>query len=144
MVIHSTIWKTLEYPLTCTLLTEKQCEQIMRSTMSAGLTKSHICRFFPMSIIHAGAEALGSELPHLFTVQGIKWLSTLVSHSPWVSIMSLLFLQQRKQRFWRLDVVHLHGTLSSIQYYKSSPRHVQVQLCHLWHKTALIFTTTSG
>jgi hypothetical protein len=30
---RSTIWKTLEYPLTCTTLTEKQCEQIMRPAM---------------------------------------------------------------------------------------------------------------
>jgi hypothetical protein len=29
LVLRSTIWNTLEYPLTCTTLTEKQCQQIM-------------------------------------------------------------------------------------------------------------------
>jgi hypothetical protein len=29
LVLNSTIWKTLEYPLTCTKMNEKQCEQIM-------------------------------------------------------------------------------------------------------------------
>jgi hypothetical protein len=44
LALRSTIWKTLEYPLTCTTLTNKQCEQIMQPAMSAGLAKSHICR----------------------------------------------------------------------------------------------------
>jgi hypothetical protein len=82
LALRSTIWKTLEYPLICTTLTEKQCEQIMRPAMSAGLAKSHICRSFATSLIHAGAEALGAGLHHLFTVQCIACLSTLVSHSP--------------------------------------------------------------
>jgi hypothetical protein len=49
--------------------------------MSSGLAKSHICRFFPTLLIYTGAEALGAGLPQLFTVQGITWLITLVSHS---------------------------------------------------------------
>jgi hypothetical protein len=69
---------------------EKQCEQIMRPAMSAGLAKSHICRSFPTSLLHAGAEELGAGLPHLFTVQCIARLSTLVYHSPGGSITSLL------------------------------------------------------
>jgi hypothetical protein len=56
--LWSTIWKTLEYPLTCTTLTKKQCEQITRSAMLAGLAKSHICRSLPTSLLHAGTEAL--------------------------------------------------------------------------------------
>jgi hypothetical protein len=35
LALRSTIWKTLEYPLTCMTLTKKQCEQIMRPAMSA-------------------------------------------------------------------------------------------------------------
>jgi hypothetical protein len=66
MAFHSTVWKTLEYPLACTTLTEKQCEQIMRPAMSAGLAKSHIYRSFPTSLLHA--EALGAGMPRLFTV----------------------------------------------------------------------------
>jgi hypothetical protein len=90
LALRSTIWKTLEYPLTCTTLTEKQCEQIMRPAMSAGLAKSHICRSLPTSLLHAGSEALGAGLPHLFIVQGIVSLRTLVSRSPGGSITSLL------------------------------------------------------
>jgi hypothetical protein len=47
LALRSTIWKNLEYPLTCTTLNEKQCEQIMRPAVSAGLAKSHIYRSFP-------------------------------------------------------------------------------------------------
>jgi hypothetical protein len=76
MALRSTIWKTLDYPLPCTTLTEKQCEQIMQPAMSAGLAKSHIFRSFPTSLLHAGSEELGAGLSHLFTVQGIARLST--------------------------------------------------------------------
>jgi hypothetical protein len=61
----------------------------MRPAMSSGLVKSHICRPLPTSLIHAGLEALDAGLPHLFTVQFIARLSTLVSHSPGGSITSL-------------------------------------------------------
>jgi hypothetical protein len=90
LVLRSNIWKTLENPLTCTTLTKKHCEQIMRPAMSAGRAKSHICRSLPTSLLHAGAEALGAGLSHLFTVQGIAHLSTLLSHSPGGSITGLL------------------------------------------------------
>jgi hypothetical protein len=62
----------------------------MRPAMSAGMAKSHICRSFPTSLLHSGAEAFGAGLPHLFTVQGVARLSTLVSHSPGGSITRLL------------------------------------------------------
>jgi hypothetical protein len=90
LALRSTIWKTLEYPLTCTTLTEKQCEHIMRPAMSAGLAKYHICRSFPTSLLNAGSEAVGADLPHLFTVQYIARLITSVYHSPGGSITSLL------------------------------------------------------
>jgi hypothetical protein len=53
LALRSTIWETMEYSLTCTTLTEKQCEHIMRPEMSAGLAKYHIGRSFPTSLIHA-------------------------------------------------------------------------------------------
>jgi hypothetical protein len=74
LALRPTIWKTLEYPLTCTTLTDKQCEKIMQPAMSAGLAKSHILRSFPTSLLHAGAEALCTGLPQLSTVQGIARL----------------------------------------------------------------------
>jgi hypothetical protein len=49
--------------------------------MSAGLAKSHICRSFLTALLHAGEESLGAVLPHLFTVQGIARMITLLSHS---------------------------------------------------------------
>jgi hypothetical protein len=57
--LRSTIWKTLEYPLTCTTLTEKQYEQIMRPTISAGLAKSHICRSFPTLLFTHERRSIG-------------------------------------------------------------------------------------
>jgi hypothetical protein len=43
LALCSTIWKMLEYPLNVTNLTSDQCTRIMRPTLEAGLTRSHIC-----------------------------------------------------------------------------------------------------
>jgi hypothetical protein len=70
--------------------TKKQCEKMKRTATSAGLTKSRICRSFPTSLIHAGSEAFGAELPHLFTFRCISRLSNIVYHITGRSITSLL------------------------------------------------------
>jgi hypothetical protein len=44
----------------------------------------------PTSLIHAGPEALGAGLTHLFIVQGIGRLGNLVYRSPGETVMSLL------------------------------------------------------
>jgi hypothetical protein len=78
LALRSTIWKTLEYPLIFTTLIERQCDQIIQPEISAGLAKSHICRSFPTSLSHTGAEAVGAVLHHHLTVQGIARMSTLL------------------------------------------------------------------
>jgi hypothetical protein len=122
LALRSTIWKTLEYPLTCATLNDKQCEQIMRPAMSAGLAKSHICRSIPTSHLHAGAEALGAGLPHLFTVQGIARLSTLVSHIPGGSITSLLLRATMEAALQEAGCGPYPWHHRSNRYYKLSPR----------------------
>jgi hypothetical protein len=72
LALCSTIWKTLEYSLICTKLTQKECEQIMQSAMSAGLAKSHIYRSFPNLLIHRGAEALGVVASPLYSPRYCK------------------------------------------------------------------------
>ena len=42
--LTTTIWKTLEYSLLATSLTEKQCNKLVSVILSAGLPKSGICR----------------------------------------------------------------------------------------------------
>jgi hypothetical protein len=121
LALRSTIWKDMEYPLTCTTLTEKQCDHIMRPTMSAGLAKSHICSSFPTSLLHAGSEVLGAGLTHLFTVQGIECLSTLVVHNPGGSITSLLLRAEMEAALQEAGCGPSPWTHSSKRYYKLSP-----------------------
>jgi hypothetical protein len=144
LALLSTIWKTLEYPLTCTTLTEKQCEQIMLQAMSAGLKKSHICRSFPTSLIHARSESFGAAFPHLFTVQGIAHLSTLVSHSTEGYIMGLLLRAAMEEDIkeagcgpfpWHPEFKVVLKVITNIGQAQSRPS---------WQKTAFIFTTISG
>jgi hypothetical protein len=75
-----------QYRTKLLLLSHKFSNVMINST---SLNEAHY-RSFPTSLIHAGAEALGAGVPHLFTVQGVARLSTLVSHNPGGSMMSLL------------------------------------------------------
>jgi hypothetical protein len=65
LVLRSTIWKTLEYPLTCTTLTDKQYEQIMRPAMSAVLVKYHIS---------------GHSQPHYYTREQKHWAKAFLAY----------------------------------------------------------------
>jgi hypothetical protein len=69
-----TIWKSLEYLLPATSLSEAQCHSIMAPSIVVGLTNCHICCNFPSALIRAPVENLGAVILNLFTVQGIKHL----------------------------------------------------------------------
>jgi hypothetical protein len=68
-VLNTTIWKSLEYSLPVTSLSEAKCDAIMAPAIMAGLASSHICRNFPRALIYAPAANLGAGIPNIFTVQ---------------------------------------------------------------------------
>ena len=57
--LHSTIMKSLEYPLVATPLTEIEAENIFTPIKNAALPKSGIVRTFPKKIIHAPLDLQG-------------------------------------------------------------------------------------
>jgi hypothetical protein len=81
LALHSTIWKTLDYHLSATILSRDQRTKIIRPALEVGLTRSHIRHYFPRAFIHAPAKSLGAGRPDLYSVQGLSNLESIASHS---------------------------------------------------------------
>jgi hypothetical protein len=77
--INKVIWKSLEYSLPVTSLSDAQCHAIMAPALIVGLSKAHICRNFPRALIHVSTSNLGAGVANLCTTQGIKHLELLMS-----------------------------------------------------------------
>jgi hypothetical protein len=58
--LNTMIWKSLQYSLPSTSLSEEKCHAIMAPALVTGLTNSHICHNFPRTFIHAPAANLGA------------------------------------------------------------------------------------
>ena len=80
VALNMTIWKTLGYPLSATLLSKNECEDIMRPALQAALPKMGFNRNMPRAVVFGPKAYQGLEIRHLFTVQGIAHLKDIISH----------------------------------------------------------------
>jgi hypothetical protein len=81
LVLHSTLWKTLAYPLPCTSLTKQQCKEIMAPALTQALPAMGVCRNFPRVICHSPISVMGLGIPHIHTLQEIAHLKDIIHHS---------------------------------------------------------------
>jgi hypothetical protein len=81
LALHSTLWKTLSYPLSCTTLTKKQCEDIMAPALFQALPAMGICRYFPRSVVYGPLSRMGLAIPHIHSLQEISRLKDMIHHS---------------------------------------------------------------
>ena len=63
--------KALEYPLSATTLSEKQCNTIMRPILNAFLPKAQLNRHFPFAVLYGTISSQGMGLKSLYLTQGI-------------------------------------------------------------------------
>jgi hypothetical protein len=59
LALHSTLWKTLSYPLPCTTLSKRQCEEIMAPALHQALPAMGVCRNFPRHVVHGPVSHMG-------------------------------------------------------------------------------------
>jgi hypothetical protein len=76
--LSTTIWKTLEYSLLSTALTEKQCNKLVSVILSAGLPKSGICRNIARAPLFSSTKFQGFGLFHPYFTQGFRKLQQLL------------------------------------------------------------------
>jgi hypothetical protein len=81
LAIHSTIWRTLTYPLPCLNLSKAQCEAIMAPILWYGVPAMGICSYFPRKMVFAPIKYMGLRLQHLYTLQEIARLKDIIHHS---------------------------------------------------------------
>jgi hypothetical protein len=74
-----TIWKTIEYSLLATTMSEAQCNEIVSIVLMAGLPKSGICRYADRDPIFSSFKYQGFGLKHPYLLQGLKKLHLLLS-----------------------------------------------------------------
>ena len=76
--LHTGILKTLDYPLAATTFTELECQSLMAPLLKVGLSRSHIVRSMPRSVVHAPYSAGGFSVPNLFVEQGLAHIKAFV------------------------------------------------------------------
>jgi hypothetical protein len=77
------ILKKLEYPLSALLLTEAQCNAIMRPVLMAALPKAKYDRTFPRSPLYGPGSHQACELHNLYTTQVVEHLDVALRHGPY-------------------------------------------------------------
>ena len=88
--LHTTILKSLQYPLPAAMLSKKQCNAIMSPLLLAGLPKMKIARTFPREVIHGPYSRGGFGIPDLYTTQNISKIEILLDQFDKQSITSSL------------------------------------------------------
>ena len=79
--MNTTIIKTLEYPLVATTLTAEELKSLMFPVLSAGLTGSGICRYFPRAVLYGPLNKQGLGMNNIYHVQCIRHITDIIDHS---------------------------------------------------------------
>jgi hypothetical protein len=77
----TTITKTLEYPLSVTTLSQKQCKRLTSIVSNTALPRCGIMRSFPRALLHGPKKYGGLEAPDLYIEQGIAHITRLIRYS---------------------------------------------------------------
>jgi hypothetical protein len=80
MALHSTLWKSLEYPLPVLNLSKAQCEKIMAPALNQFLPSIGVCRNFPRDLVHAPLKYGGLGIKHIHTTQEFMRLTSMIEH----------------------------------------------------------------
>lgn len=113
--LHSTILKTLEYPMEAINLTKRQWEYVMAPLLQTTLPRSGIVRTFPRDVLYAPDQFMGMGIMHPFYRQNLKHLELVMKETLQPSITADLLkaiLEQLRLEIgipcingnWQLDV----------------------------------------
>ncbi len=81
LALHSTLWKTLAYPLPCTSLSKQQCEEIMAPALLQALPAMGVCRHFSRNVVHGTLSHMGLGIPRIHTLQETYRIKDMLHHS---------------------------------------------------------------
>ena len=79
--LHTTVLRSLAYPLVATTLSEEQCRDIISPVLMQSLPKCGMNRHYPHKVAYAPISFQGIGLPSVFTTQGLDHMKALVRFS---------------------------------------------------------------
>ena len=109
--LHTGILKTLEYPLAATTFTEEDCRLLMSPLLKVGLSRSHIVRSMPRSIVHAPSSAGGFAVPNLYVEQGVAHIKAFVTFARSTTAITG-FLIRNSFEYLQLELGHSANPLA--------------------------------
>jgi hypothetical protein len=92
IALHSTLWKSLEYPLPALNLSKKQCEKIMAPALHQFLPFIGVCHNFPWDLVHTPLKYGGLGITHIHTTQEIMRLTNMIYHTAYKTDTGNLYL----------------------------------------------------
>ena len=102
--IHTTIIKTIQYPLLTMSLLERECNYIMAPILEKGLAASNICGKLDRRVVYGPRKFQGLAIPNLYTTQGITQLERLMLLGTDRSITSQLMMISLEQLKMELGI----------------------------------------
>jgi hypothetical protein len=91
LALHSTIWRTLSYPLNAVNITKAHWEKIMSPIINFALPTMGVCRNFPRDLVFSSYKFAGIGIRHLHTLQEIARLTDILHHTYINSTTGLLY-----------------------------------------------------
>jgi len=87
---HSVLLRKLEYPLTATMFSKEQCEEIMQPALKILLPAIGLNCHFPWLMLFGHQDHYGLAFPHLYDTQGYLHIVALFSFAKGPSITNSL------------------------------------------------------
>jgi hypothetical protein len=91
LAFHSTLWKTLIYPLPALNLSIEDCDKIMAPVLVYLLPAQRICRNFPRALVYSSIKYMGIGIKHLYMTQEILRIKDILTHTYHSSTTGLLY-----------------------------------------------------
>jgi hypothetical protein len=107
--LHSTILKTLEYPMDAINLTKKQWDYVMAPLLRVVLPRSGIARTFPRDLLYAPPTLTGMGIVHPFYKQNLKHLDLVLRETLTNSITSDLIRAILEQHRLEIGILCTNG-----------------------------------
>jgi len=81
LALHSTILRTLSYPLPALRLSRVQWDEILSPLLRYCLPAMGVCRNFPRALVFSSLDYMGVNIQHLHTLQEIARLKDIILHT---------------------------------------------------------------
>jgi hypothetical protein len=80
LAFHSTIWKTLSYPLPTLNLTKEECEKTLFPVLNYLLPAIGVCKNYSRTLVYNSEKYMGLGIKRLHTYQELLRLKDIITH----------------------------------------------------------------